>query len=123
LNPALLTYLVDEPPIRPVRRRDRRHERLISKRLDPEQIERLVAEYAAGTPSAELGHRYRIAKSSVLRLIRQAGKNVRYPRMTADQTAHLLELYRAGLPQKDIAERLGRSPGAIWHCLRRLRLV
>jgi transposase-like protein len=51
-------------------------------------------------------------------MIRQAGERVRYPRFSADETARLVELYEAGLSQKDIAERLGRSPSAVWHCLR-----
>jgi DNA-binding NarL/FixJ family response regulator len=76
----------------------------------------LVAEYVAGTTAAELGRRYGIAKSSV----RQAGERVRHPRLTATETARLIQLYEAGLPQKDIAQRLGRSPSAVWHCLRRL---
>jgi transposase len=48
-------------------------------------------------------------------MIRQAGERVRYPRFSADETARLVELYEAGLSQKDIAERLGRSPSAVWH--------
>jgi hypothetical protein len=123
LNPALLTYVVDAPPRRPARRRGRRRERRISKRLDPGTIERLVAEYVAGTTSAELGRRYGIAKSGVLRLVRQAGEQVRHPRFSADETAELIRLFKTGLQQKHLAERLGRSPSAVWHCLRRLGLV
>jgi hypothetical protein len=32
-------------------------------------------------------------------------------------------MYEDGLPQKDIAQRLGRSPSAVWHLLRRRGLV
>ncbi|HEY6682701.1 MAG TPA: hypothetical protein VI030_07000, partial [Propionibacteriaceae bacterium] len=60
----------------------------------------------AGTTAAELGRRYGIAKSSVLRLVRQAGERVRHPRLSATDTARLVQLYEAGLPQKDIAQRL-----------------
>lgn len=76
-----------------------------------------------GTTSAELGRRDGIAKSSVLRLVRQAGEQVRHPRLSVAETARLVELYEAGLPQKDIAERLDRSPSAVWHCLRRAGLL
>jgi hypothetical protein len=61
-------------PARRAQRRDRRRERRISKRLEPESIDRLVAEYVAGTTAAELGRRYGIAKNSVLQLVRQAAK-------------------------------------------------
>jgi DNA-directed RNA polymerase specialized sigma24 family protein len=114
---------VDTPRPRPARSRGRRRERRVSKRLDSNAIDRLVAEYVAGTPAAELSRRYGVAKSTVLQLIRQTGERVRHPRFTPRETARLVELYEAGLPQKDIAERLGRSPSAVWHCLRRNGLV
>jgi len=111
--------MADEPPARSARRRGSR-ERRVRKRLHAETIDRLVAEYSAGTTAAELGRRYGIAKSSVLRLVRHAGQPVRHLRLSATETARLVQLYEAGLPQKDIAQRLGRSPSAMWHCLRRL---
>lgn len=123
LNPALLTYLVRIPPARRGRRVGWRRERRISKRLDVEVIERVVSEYAAGATAAELGQCYGLAKSSVLQLVRQAGEPVRHPRLSANEKAQLLSLHRAGLSQREIAERLARSPSAVWHCLRRLRLV
>jgi DNA-directed RNA polymerase specialized sigma24 family protein len=123
LNPALLTYIVDAPRPGPTRRRSRRRERQISKRLDTETVERLVTEYVGGASSAELGRRYGIAKSSVLRLVRHAGEAVRHPRLSETEMAQLIALYEAGLPQKDIAEHIGRSPSAVWHFLRRLGMV
>jgi hypothetical protein len=100
-----------------------RHERRVSKRLTGETIDRLVAEYRAGTTAAELGRQYGLAKNSVLYLVRQAGDLVRHPRLSAAETAQLVAAYEAGLSQKDIAERLGRSPSGVWHCLRRLLLI
>jgi hypothetical protein len=91
--------------------------------LPPEVIEHLAAEYRIGSTAADLGRRYGVAKTTILRLIRQAGEPVRYPRLSLDETASVRTLYEAGLTQKDIAERLGRSPSAVWHCLRRLGLV
>jgi DNA-directed RNA polymerase specialized sigma24 family protein len=123
LNPALLRYLSGNPPAHQRRRSQHHRERRVSRRLQVEIIERIVAEYAAGTTAAELGQRYGIAKSSVLRLLRQAGELVRHPRISPAETARLIQLYEAGLPQQDIAERLGRSPSAVWHCLRRAGLV
>jgi transposase-like protein len=120
LNPALWAHVASPLPARIARNRGLRRERRVSTRLEAETINRLVAEYVAGTTAAELGRRYGIAKSSVLRLVRQAGERVRHPRLSATETARLVQLYEAGLPQKDIAQRLGRSPSAMWHCLRRL---
>jgi DNA-binding CsgD family transcriptional regulator len=123
LNPALLTYVMSTLPVRRARRPHRHRERRISKRLEAEVIEELVDEYAAGATAAELGQRYGLAKSSVLRLVRQAGGRVRHPRLSTKETAQLVTLYKAGVPQSEIAARLGRSPSAVWHSLRRLGLV
>jgi DNA-binding NarL/FixJ family response regulator len=91
--------------------------------LQAQTIEYLIAEYAAGTTAAELGKRYGIAKSSVLRLLREAGERVRHPRLSTDETAEVARLFKSGLPQRDIAKLLERSPSAVWHCLRRAGLV
>lgn len=115
--------MVDGSRPRQARRRGRHRERRISKRLETETVERLVADYAAGSTAAELGQRYGLAKSSVIRLVRDAGERVRHPRLSTTETAQLVALYEAGVSQKEIAEQLGRSPSAVWHCLRRLRLM
>jgi DNA-binding transcriptional regulator LsrR (DeoR family) len=122
LNPALLAYATDEPPQQSTRR-DSRPERRISKRLNVDTVERLVGEYAAGTTAAEVGRRYGLARNSVLALVRQAGERVRHPRLSKSETAQMVSLYEAGLSQVDIAERLGRSPSAVWHCLQRAGLA
>jgi len=123
LNPALLKYVMSALPACPPRRARRRRERRVSKRLAAEAIDRLVAEYVAGTPAAELGKRYGLAKSSVLRTVRQAGAQVRHPRLSTIDTAEVVRLFKAGLQQADIARLIGRSPSAVWHCLRRAGLV
>ena len=123
MNPALLKYVTGGLPARTARRRGRQRERRVSKRLEVETIDRLVAECVAGTTAAELGRRYGIAKNSVLGLVRQAGEWVRHPRFTAIVTARVIELYEAGVRQHEIAHRLGRSPSAVWHCLRRAGLI
>jgi Homeodomain-like domain len=123
LNLSLATYIAGGPRVRSSRRTDRRQERRVSKRLPAETIERLVAEYRTGSTAADLSRRYGLAKTTVLGLIRQAGERVRHPRFSVDEAAHLVKLYEAGLPQKDIAAQLGRSPSAVWHCLRRLGRV
>ena len=111
------------PPAWRALRPDRRPERRVSKRLQQQMIERLMAEYVAGTTAAELGRRHGLAKSSVLSLVRQAARRVRHQRLSQSETARPVDLYRAGLSQKGIAERLGKSPSAVWHCLRRAKLV
>lgn len=79
-----------------------------SRRLEAETIDRLVAEYVDGTTAAEVGRRYGVAKSSVLQLVRPAGRQVRQPRLSISQTAQLVALYQAGLSQTDIVARLDK---------------
>lgn len=45
----------------------------LDQRLDPEIVARLVADYEAGVPTTQLTSRYRLGKSSVLRLLAEAG--------------------------------------------------
>ena len=73
-----------------------------------------------GRPPPELGQRYGLAQSSVIRLVRDADERLRHLRLSASETARLVALYEVGLSQKDIAVQLWRSPSAVWHCLRRL---
>jgi hypothetical protein len=75
-------------------------------------IDHLVAEYAGGTTAAEIGQRYGLAKS-ILRLVREAG---RYGIRGSAPLRRLSwsQCMRAGPPQKEIAQRLGRSQSAVW---------
>lgn len=77
----------------------------------------------AGTPAAEVGRRYGLAKSTVLALIRMVGVSARYPRLSTADVARVVELYGQELPQTEIAAHIGRSPGAVWHVLHRAGLV
>jgi hypothetical protein len=58
----------------------------VSKRLSADAIDRSVAQYVGGMTAAELGQRYGLAKSSVIRLVRDAGERVRHPRLSASET-------------------------------------
>jgi transposase-like protein len=48
---------------------------------------------------------------------------VRHPRISKEDKARAVELYRQGGRQIDIAEQLGRSKSVIWHLLRREGLI
>ncbi len=101
----------------------RRHERQISRLLDAATVEQLAADYVAGTSTAELGRRYGPAKETVLSPLRAAGVSVRYPRLSTADVIRVVELCGQGLTQTEIAAQVSRSPGAVWHVLRRSGLV
>jgi hypothetical protein len=46
-------------------------------RVDVELIARLVAEYEAGTPSTQIMRMFQLGKASVLKLLREAGAEIR----------------------------------------------
>jgi Homeodomain-like domain-containing protein len=124
LNPALHSYLAAGPSARRPRLRPppcQQHP--VHRRLAHGTIQKLVAEYVAGIPAAELERRYGLAKSTVLTVLRGAGVSVRYPRLSASDVARVVELYGQGLPQTEIAAQVGRSPSAVWHVLERAGLV
>jgi hypothetical protein len=93
LNPALLAHVTAALPTRRTRRQSGARNVGCVERLSADAIDRLVAQYVGGTTAAELGQRYDLAKSSVIRLVRDAGERVQHPRLSASETAQLVALY------------------------------
>jgi transposase-like protein len=69
----------------------------MTRRLEAETIDRLVAEYADGTTAAEVGRRYGVANSSVHQLVRQLDNRYDSPGSASVQTAQLIALVLAGV--------------------------
>src|SRR4051812_40669393 len=100
-----------EPLPAPVRR--------VSFRLDEQLVQQLLADYRTGRTGRELAEEYRLARSTVIGLLRKHGVAVRYPRVTPEDAKEMVRLYRSGMRQVDIAARFGRDAGNIWHVLKR----
>ena len=88
-------------------------------RLDERLVQQLLADYQAGCSGRELAEHYGLARSTVIGLLRKRGVAVRYPRVTPEEAAEMVRLYRSGMRQVDIAGRFNRSPGNVWHVLKR----
>lgn len=93
--------------------------RRVNFRLNEQRVQQLLADYQAGCTGRELAEHYGLARSTVIRLLRQHGVAVRHPRVTPDEAAEMVRLYRSGVRQVDIGARFGRDPGNIWHLLKR----
>jgi hypothetical protein len=91
----------------------------VNLRLNEQMVQQLLADYQAGRSGRALAERYGLARSTVIELLRQHGVAVRYPRVTPAEAAEMVQLYRSGMRQVDIAARFGRDPGNIWHVLKR----
>jgi hypothetical protein len=82
-------------------------------------VQLLLADYRAGRTGRQLAEQYGLARSTVIGLLRKHGVAVRFPRVTPEEAAEMVRLYRAGVRQVDIAAQFGRDPGNIWHMLKR----
>jgi hypothetical protein len=94
-------------------------QRRVADRLDEVMVAELVQGYLAGMPGRELAERFRLARSTIIKVLKDHGVAVRHPRVTPEAQAEMARLYQAGVRQVEIAEQFGRSPGLVWHVLER----
>lgn len=78
-----------------------------------------MADYHAGTSTTELATRYGIGKGTVLKVLREAGVELRWPRMTEPEIREATRLYESGLSLADVGKRLGRGYSTVHKALRR----
>jgi DNA invertase Pin-like site-specific DNA recombinase len=78
----------------------------VHRRLGREIIEQIVAEYEAGAHTTELMAKYRISKSSVLKILRENNVIMRRQPMTSQQIEEAVALYEQGNSPKTTADHL-----------------
>jgi hypothetical protein len=84
----------------------------IAFRLTEADVQQLVADYQAGTAAHDLADRHGLARSTVVVMLRKEGVLIRYPKMTPEECARVVELYRSGVAQVEIARHQQRTrPG------------
>ncbi|MFD3399831.1 helix-turn-helix domain-containing protein [Kribbella sp. NPDC058693] len=88
-------------------------------RLGSETVARIVAEYEAGASSAAIGSLFSLSKKSVVKVLREAGIKVRYPRMTESELRRATMLYNDGCSLVEVGKRLGRDHSTIYKSLKR----
>jgi hypothetical protein len=81
--------------------------RKLSQRLPEELIEQLGADYIAGASTRKIASQYKIAKTSVIRLLEKQGIVRPRSRITDEQVSEALGLFRAGLSVKAASLKLG----------------
>jgi uncharacterized protein (DUF433 family) len=91
--------------------------------LTAQQVEQVLARYAAGEPVHEIAKRFGITANRVWREARLAGAAVRptkrAPVLTDQQAMEVAAAYRAGTRVQDLAQQYGVSRTAIYGALRR----
>lgn len=94
----------------------RRHK--LDQRLNAEQLAEMVAAYEAGSHSAELSRSFGVGKTSVIKILREAGVKIRRQGLTPEQAAQAEQLYRSGLSMGRVADELGTRASTICFVLR-----
>ena len=90
------------------------------KRLGPEIVSRLVAEYEAGAPSTALMARYGLGKGTVLSLLPEHGVKTRRQGLSAGDLPPAIELYKAGWSLQRLGERFSCDAETVRKRLRRV---
>ncbi len=88
-------------------------QRCLRFRLTDAQCQALVADYRNGTPTTELTSRYHLSKGSVLKILDEAGVEMRRQGLTEPQTDEAVRLYESGLSLAAIAAKLNSAPTTI----------
>ncbi|WP_368844084.1 helix-turn-helix domain-containing protein [Kocuria sp. CPCC 204721] len=83
--------------------------RALDLRLDPDQLDAIVARYEAGETTTALAREYAISHSSILRLFSQRGVRTRTRGLTPEKERAVLRLRAQGLNIRDVAKRVGCS--------------
>lgn len=91
--------------------------------LTPALRRAIVSCYCAGQSGRVIAKALGIAKTTVIAVVRDAGVPLRNQRLSADQRAEVVRLYKAGATQVSIAKKLDLHKGHVWHVLERAGLV
>jgi transposase len=93
--------------------------RRVAHRIDPSEIEEMVAGYAAGMCVTELVKRYQVDQSTVQKYVRQAGLPRRLLRLDSTGSQRIVDLYVAGTSAEAIGKQLNVSPTSVRRALAR----
>lgn len=85
----------------------------LDRKVSSETLAQLIAGYESGTPSTQLTKIYGIGKGSVLKLLREAGVQMRSQGLTEDNLEEAAALYRGGWSLPQVAEKFDCSVGSI----------
>jgi DNA-directed RNA polymerase specialized sigma24 family protein len=100
------------------RQRPSVRQRQAQRRLTPEQVQRLVAEYEDGASVQDLASRWSIHRTTVASQLRQAGVKLRGQGVPADCRAEAVRLYGEGWSCQRLGERYGCNATTVWKVLK-----
>jgi hypothetical protein len=95
------------PAARPPRPVPRIHN--AEKRLGPDLVAQLIADYRAGEPSTALMSKYQLGKGTVLGILENHGVARRGQPLTPEQCEEAIERYLAGWSMAKVGRHFGRA--------------
>lgn len=114
LSRHLAEHVPAQAPVSP--RRDYRPSKL-DHRLSDETIGALIHAYEAGATTREVGQRFKLAHSSVNKLLKQHDVQARRRSPSDGEVRSAMELYAAGLSTRVIGQHLGFGASTIARAL------
>jgi hypothetical protein len=95
----------------------------LDQRLDASVPAQVVADYKAGAPTTQLTGKYGLSKASVLRLLHEAGVEMRRQPFSKQDVDEAVRLYASGLSVAAIGSRLDAHPSKVWRALKARSVV
>ncbi|MGV9676459.1 helix-turn-helix domain-containing protein [Nocardia sp. NPDC003482] len=84
------------------------------RRLSPQTQAQIVEAYEAGTPTTELARQFGVAKSGILKLLKDNGVEMRRQPMTMEEVDLAVKLYQEEkLSLLAVGQKLGKPKGTI----------
>ncbi|MDP9332214.1 MAG: hypothetical protein M3Q30_02710 [Actinomycetota bacterium] len=90
-------------------------------RLDPEEVDRLLERYRAGTKIDDLAAEFAINRNTVMEHVRRAGAP-RRRNVVMDRLEEACQLYEQGWSLARVAEHFGVDPGTVGYAFRKAGL-
>lgn len=91
----------------------------LTQRLEPGQIDRLLAGYRAGATTRDLAKQYNVSKTAVTALLTAHDVPLRHQGISPSQVREATQLYTAGHSVAQAALSLGVSPSSVYDALKR----
>lgn len=102
-------------PVSPIAHQQSAHRppHRLDRKVSPEIAAQLVADYESGVSSTHLTMIYSLGKGTVLKLLNEAGVQMRHQGLSEKNLEEAATLYREGWSLPQVAERFGCSVGSV----------
>jgi hypothetical protein len=94
-------------------------QRQVQRRLTPEQVDQLVAEYQAGDDMKVLADRWRVHRTTVAGHLRRGRVTLRRQGLPIERFDEAIRLYGEGLPLERLAKRFDSDDETVRQALKR----